>query len=737
MGPGDDSAVGVEGAGGSPRLESGDAQRFVNREMSLLAFHERVLAEARDEANPLLERLKFVGIVGSILSEFFMVRVAGLRQQIEAGVADAEPAGDGLTTAEVLSIVRERGYAIMREARLVLEKLLPRLDEAGIHVLGYDQLDARQHAAADEYFAETVFPVLTPLAFDPGRPFPHISNLSLNLAVLLRSAEAAELFARVKIPSTLPRLVPLVPPRDAAEVDANGRRQYWFLWLEQLVASNLQSLFPGTQILRAHPFRVTRDAEVEVQELEADDLLESIEEGVRRRRFGTVVRVTVEEGTPEKVREILEQNLDVSSQEICAVRAPLGTSSLWAFQDVDRPDLKYKPFVPAVPSPLQRVRGSDLFTVISQRDVLLHHPYDSFEPVLELVRAAAHDPDVLAIKQTLYRVGPKAPIVDALLEAAANDKQVAVMLELKARFDEESNIGWARALEREGAHVVYGLVGLKTHSKVLLIVRREGGRIRRYVHVGTGNYNAVTTKQYTDLGLLTAREDFGADASVLFNYLTGYASAQEYRTFLVAPINLRQRLEALIRREIEHQQQGQPAHLIFKLNALVDKRMMRLLCEASRAGVRVDLLVRGICCLRPGVPGFSENIRVVSIVGRFLEHSRIYYFRNGGAEQVYLGSADLMPRNLDRRVETLFPVEDPALVRRLRDEILTTYLADNLKSHVMVADGSYEKQRPQPGQEPLNSQEWLIARAAAATERAPEPEPARPTVLTRRRRRQG
>ena len=724
-------------ADGPPRLDLGDPQGYVNREMSLLAFHERVLDEARDETNPLLERLKFVGIVGSILSEFFMVRVAGLRQQIEAGVADTEPSSDALTTAEVLNAVRERGYTIMREARRALEALLPLLEQAGIHILGYGQLDARQRAAADKYFAETVFPVLTPLAFDPGRPFPHISNLSLNLAVMLRSPEVDDLFARVKVPSVLPRLVPLVPPEGVPETDASGRRHFWFLWLEQLVASNLQSLFPGLQILRVHPFRVTRDAEMAIQELEADDLLEMVEEGVRRRRFGSVVRVTIEEGTPDQVREILQQNLGVGAQEVCAVQAPLGTSSLWAFQEVDRPDLKYKPFAPAVPSSLQGVRGSDIFTVIGQHDILLHHPYDSFEPVLELVRAAANDPDVLAIKQTLYRVGGNAPIVEALLDAAANDKQVAVMLELKARFDEESNIGWARALEKEGAHVVYGLVGLKTHSKALLIVRREGGRIRRYVHLGTGNYNAVTTRQYTDLGLLTCREDFGADASVLFNYLTGYSSAEDYRKLLVAPINLRRRFEELVCREIEHQQRGEPGHLIFKCNSLVDRRMIRLLYEASRAGVKVDLLVRGICCLRPGLEGLSENIRVVSIVGRFLEHSRIFYFRNAGKEEVYLGSADLMPRNLDRRVETLFPVEDPGLVRRLRDEILGTYLADNAKCRRMAADGSYERPRREPGQETVNSQEVLIARAASAAEPPAQPPQASRKGRARRGQRKG
>ncbi len=722
--PSDGRPVVSPESGAEQHLDPGDPRWYVNREMSLLAFHERVLGEARDESNPLLERLRFVGIVGSILSEVFMVRVAGLRQQIESGGGDAEPSGDGMTTAEVLSAVRERGYALMRESRRVLDELLPLLDEAGFHILGHAQLDARQRSAADAYFAEVVFPVLTPLAFDPGRPFPHLSNLSLNLAVMLRSREGEELFARVKVPSVLPRLVPLVPPEGASEVDARGRRHSWFLWLEQLVAANLHSLFPGMEILRFNPFRVTRDAEMEIQELEADDLLETIEQGVRRRRFGSVVRVTVEEDTSEQVREILRQNLKASQHEMCPVRAPLGTSSLWGLGDVDRPDLKYKPFTPAVPPSLQGVRGSDVFSVIAQRDILLHHPYDSFEPVLELVRAAAHDPDVLAIKQTLYRVGSNAPIVEALLEAAANNKQVAVMVELKARFDEEGNIGWARALEQEGAHVVYGLVGLKTHSKALLIVRREGGKVRRYVHVGTGNYNAVTTRQYTDLSLFTCREEFGADASALFNYLTGYSSPQDYRKFLVAPINMRRCFEQLVRREIEHARRGGPAHLVFKVNSLVDRRMIRLLYEASQAGVKVDLLVRGICCLRPGIEGLSEKVRVVSIVGRFLEHSRIFWFGNGGQEEVYLGSADLMPRNFDRRVETLFPVEDPALVRRVRDEILATYLADNLKSHVMAADGSYAKQRPADGQAALSAQDWLIARAASAAELPPGPAPA-------------
>ena len=532
--------------------------------------------------------------------------------------------------------------------------------------------------------------MLTPLAFDPGRPFPHISNMSHNLAVLIRDQSGEERFARVKVPQSLPRLVPVAAPegaegrREAASLPA-GAPEAWFTWLEQIIAAHLDSLFPGMEIVASYPFRVTRDAELAIQELEADDLLETIERFVRRRRFGSVIRVTVDETMPERIRGILSENLDLAPRDLYEVQSPLGLSSLWDAASADRPDLKYAPLVQTVPPSLDGVEGSDIFAAIRQRDVLLHHPYDSFDPMVELMRAAANDPDVLAIKQTLYRVGRNAPVVEELMEAAANGKQVAVLVELKARFDEESNIGWAKALEREGAHVVYGLIGMKTHCKALMIVRREGDRIRRYTHLGTGNYNSVTTKQYTDLGYLTADDDIGADAAVVFNHLTGYGVSSEYHKLLVAPVNLRQGIEARIDREIEHARRGDEAHLIFKMNSLVDKPMIRRLYRASQAGVKVELNVRGMCCLRPGIPGVSDTITERSVVGRFLEHSRIYWFRNGGDEEILLGSADLMPRNLNRRVEILFPVLDAGIRRRLRDEVLATYLADNQKTRVLHA----------------------------------------------------
>ena len=495
-----------------------DPSLYVNRELSLLDFFERVIDEARDVNNPLLERVKFVGILGSILGEFFMVRVAGLRQQVEAGVV--EMSADGYTPQKLLPLVQERAWGLMNEARDCFSELRPQLDAAGIHMVDFAALDASQKAALDVYFSEQVFPVLTPLAFDPGRPFPHISNMSHNLAVLIRDQSGEERFARVKVPDSLPRLVSVPAPAGGAVVpddDAGEATQQWFTWLEQVIAVNLQSLFPGMEILESHPFRVTRDAELAIQELEADDLLETIERFVRRRRFGSVIRVTIAEEMPERIRGILSENLELGEQDIYTVKAPLGMSSLWDLQRIDRPDLSYQPLVQSTPAVLDGAEEADIFAAIRQRDILLHHPYDSFDPVVDFVSSAADDPDVLAIKTTLYRVGRNAPVVDALMEAAANGKQVAVLLELKARFDEESNIGWAKALEREGVHVVYGLVGLKTHSKIMLVVRREGDRIRRYVHLGTGNYNSVTTKLYTDLGYLTCDDDLGADASVVFN----------------------------------------------------------------------------------------------------------------------------------------------------------------------------------------------------------------------------
>ena len=692
-----------------------DHQLYVNRELSLLEFQRRVLEEAQDQSVPLLERVKFLSILGSNLDEFFMVRVAGLRRQVERGFIDSGP--DGMTPSAQLALIRERVVGLFHAAHECWHKqIVPALKAADICVLDYAQLNKKQRLAANKYFTEMVFPALTPLAFDPGRPFPHISNLSLNLAILIRDKKRVEHFARVKIPNSIPHLVPVEPL--ASERKERGRRgpKQYFVWLEQLIVANLDMLFPGMKILEAHPFHVTRDADTDIQELEAGDLLESVEEGIWQRRFAGVVRVEVNDAMPPAVLDILIENLRVNRNDVYQLRGPVGLSRLRHLSGMDRPELKDPPFVAATPSALQpEEENEDIFAAIRRGDILLHHPFDSFEPVVSFLQQAARDPAVLAIKATLYRVGRNAPVVEALLEAIENDKQVAVLVELKARFDEESNIEWARALERQGVHVVYGLQGLKVHSKTALVVRQEGKLIKRYVHLSTGNYNSVTSQLYTDIGMFTCDEQIGADCTDLFNYLTGYSAKSEYRRLLVAPINLREEFERLIEREIEHQRRGEQGHLILKMNALVDKRMIRLLYEASQAGVQVDLLVRGICCLRPGIRGVSENIRVVSIVGRFLEHSRIFYFRNAGNEEIYLGSADLMPRNLNRRVEVMFPVLEPKLVRHLRDDVLATYLADVVKSRTMQTDGSYVRHEKRCDAGAVNSQESLIARAESSS----------------------
>ena len=683
-----------------------DPALYLNRELSLLSFQSRVLEEAQDPTNPLLERVKFLSILGSNLAEFSMVRIAGLQQQIESGVA--ESGGDSLTLGETLRACYREAYSLMSQSREVFDAMLPELRAAGIYIHQLDELDEGQRRAVGTYFDDKVFPVLTPLAFDPGRPFPHISNLSLNLAVLLRDDTGHRLFARVKVPQTLPRFVRVPAPGDVPGTPESDREAH-FIYIEQLIAAHLDRLFPDLALLGSYAFRVTRDAEMAIQELEADDLLESIEEGVRRRRFGHVVRCSIEERTPQFVRDILTENLEIDPEEMVAIKPPLGTSGLMELYGLDRPDLKDPTFTPAMPAGFEDGAQTDIFAAIRRHDILLHQPYDSFMPVLQLARQAARDPDVLALKWTLYRVGHNAPVVEALLEAADNGKEVAVLVELKARFDEESNIEWAKALEAAGAHVVYGLVGLKTHAKLSLVVRREGERIRRYVHIATGNYNSVTARLYTDLGLMTCDEQIGADATDVFNRLTGYSSVPGFRKFLVAPAHFRTGMVALIRREIAHQRRDGSGHLVFKMNALVDKQFCKLLYEASQAGVRCELLVRGICRLRPGIPGISENITVTSIVGRFLEHSRVYWFNNGGNEELYIGSGDLMPRNLDRRVEVLTPVEGPTLRRRLRDEILETYLHDTVKARRMLPDGSYERITPAAGDEPLNAMEWFIA----------------------------
>jgi polyphosphate kinase len=685
---------------------------FWNRELSLLAFQERVLEEAQDEQNPLLERVKFLSIVGSNLDEFFMVRVAGLKGQLESGALESGP--DGMTPAEELTAIRDRVTALYKAGQDCLRaQLLPGLKKEGIHVVEFSQLTQAQTGVANRYFSETVFPTLTPLAFDPGRPFPHISNLSLNLAVLIRDLQGVEHFARVKVPEGLPQLVPLQDAPKETKSKSKPSKPLYFVWLEQLIINNLQSLFPGMEILEAHPFHVTRDADTAIQQLEAGDLLESVEEGVWKRRFADVIRLEVNDAMPAEILEILLKNLELDRGDVYKMKGPLALSRLKHLLSIDRPDLKDKAFVPALAPALQpQEEGEDIFAAIRRQDVLLHHPFDSFQPVVAFLQQAARDPNVLAIKITLYRVGRNAPVVEALLDAIDNGKQVAVLVELKARFDEESNIEWARRLEREGVHVVYGLMNLKVHCKAALVVRREKDRIRRYVHLSTGNYNTVTAQLYTDIGMLTCDEAIGEDCTDLFNYLTGYSAKVEYRKLFVAPVNLRDQLEHLIRRESDHQKNGGRGHIIFKINALVDRRVIQLFYEASQAGVQIDLLVRGICCLRPGVPGVSDNIRVTSIVGRFLEHSRIFYFHNGGKEEVYLGSADMMPRNLNRRVELAFPVQDPKLVRYIRDEVLDTYLSEVVKTRHMNTDGTYSRDPRYTNRREMNSQEWLIKRSA-------------------------
>ncbi|MDR3612608.1 MAG: polyphosphate kinase 1 [Candidatus Obscuribacterales bacterium] len=685
-------------------LNLDDPSLYINRELSLLDFQKRVLEEAQDESNPLLERFKFLSIIGSNIEEFFMVRVAGLKRQLENGTVSVGP--DGLSPSEQLGSVRETVKSLLEDSHnCLVQSLLPSLKQANILICRYEELSAEQRSLVQSYFLQSIFPVLTPLAFDPGHPFPHISNLSLNLAILILDNRGEERFARVKIPDTLPQLIAIDKPSLGANKSSSPNKQEAFIWLDDLISANLDVLFPGMQVLESHPFHVTRDGEVEIQEWEAEDLLETTEQGIRQRRFGDVVRLTVDLGMPEPLLEILTENLEIETEDVYRVRGRFPLSNLKSIYSLDRPDLKDPPFLPMLPSVLNPdTADDDIFAAIRKRDIMLHHPFDSFQPVINFLHMAARDPNVLAIKMTLYRVGRNSPVVEALLDAMRHGKQVAVLVELKARFDEESNIEWAKALEKEGVHIVYGLLGLKIHSKVALVVRREGDAIRRYVHLGTGNYNPVTAHLYTDIGLFTCDDEIGSDVTDLFNYLTGYSAKRDYRKLLVAPINMREQLEAFIRREIENHKAGKTSHIIFKLNALVDPGMIELLYEASRAGVKIDLIVRGACCLRPGIPGVSENIQVRSIVGRFLEHSRIYYFHNAGKDEIFLGSADLMPRNLYRRVEIIFPVRDPRLSNYLREDVLNTYLADHVKAREMLSDGHYIRCQAKAEFECINSQ---------------------------------
>ena len=668
-----------------------------------------MLEEAFDEGNPILERLKFLAIFGSNMDEFFMVRVSGIRKQVEARIMDVS--ADGMTPPEILNSIRKTSLELYGNALQCLNrKVLPKLDKDGIHIEDYASLTPAQQERIDISFKEVIYPVLTPLAFDPGHPFPHISNLSLNFAIVIRDPKGREKFARLKVPDTLPRLLPVKRSSGSVRKDGTIPHHHYFVWLEQVIAKNLASLFPGMEVVAAYPFRIIRDADIEIQELEADDLLESMQLSIRRRKFGSVVQVAIYENMPQNIRDLLVENLEIRSTELYLLSSPLGMSSLWqVYNQIERPDLKFPTYKPQIPRALTNLSAAGgIFDAISKENIFIHHPYDSFTSVIDFLTAAARDPQVLAIKQTLYRVGQNSPVVDALLEATERGKQVAVLVELKARFDEESNISWARMLEQAGVHVVYGLVGLKTHSKIAMAVRQEGEGIRRYIHLATGNYNANTSRIYEDMGMFTCDEDIGADASDLFNYLTGYSTKQDYRKLLVAPVNLRQRLEVLIRREMENAMAGRAARLIFKVNSIVDPGMISLLYEASQAGVKIDLFVRGMCCLKVGIKGVSENIRVTSIVGRYLEHSRLYYFLNGGKDEIYLGSADLMQRNLDHRVEVVFPLEKPEHIRYLRDVVLEKYLNDNVRARVMGADGIYKRLKPGTGQDALDIQEWLM-----------------------------
>lgn len=683
-----------------------DPSLYFSRELSWLAFNERVLEEGLDERHPLLERVKFVAIYGTNLDEYFMVRVAGLKQQLDADVHARSV--DGRLPAEQLRAISARlRPSLERQQQLLRDVLLPELARNGIKILRYDALSEAAREELRRTFYERVFPVLTPLAVDRTHPFPYISNLSLSLGVEIRDETShgpVEHFARVKVPSSLPRFVPIPSPWGESH----------FVLLEDVIAHNLDALFPGVEVVRSYCFRVTRDADLDIQEDEADDLISAIESELRKRRFGEPVRLEVEAAMPRAMRSLLLEELELEEQDLYAVDGPLAVSGFWTIASLDRPELRDPSFTPVVP---RRVHGAaDMFEAIREGDILLHHPYDSFDPVVQLLEAAAEDPRVLAIKQTLYRTSGTSPVVSALMRAAENGKQVAALIELKARFDEENNILWARKLERVGAHVIYSVPGLKVHAKVTLIVRDEPEGIRRYVHFGTGNYNEKTARIYTDLSLLTCRPDLGADATRLFNSLTGFTRAAKYGRLLVAPRELRARFLEMIDREIEHRKAGRAAGIVAKLNAISDETIVEALYRASQAGVPIELLVRGLCELRPGVPGVSDTIRVRSLVGRFLEHSRIFVFENGGEREVYMGSADWMGRNLDRRVEVIVPVLCPELRDRVTDEILGTLMRDDAQTRWLQSDGTYVRRIPPGGPAHSAQLEFLAAGRSAARE---------------------
>ncbi len=678
-----------------------DANYYFNRELSWLEFNYRVLNEAFDPRTPLLERLKFMAIFSSNLDEFFMVRIAGLKQQALAGVSKLT--ADGRTPNEQLEAIRERLYPLIQQQVKHFEEIIkPQLIENRIYLLDYVEINQEQRAYLHQFFEENIFPVLTPLAIDPSHPFPYISNLSMNLAVIIQNPDTEEeLFARIKVPDVLPRFVKL--PKHLRQ-GPTGKSGIWMaVTLEQVIAHNLESLFPGMNIQECYPFRVTRNADLAVEEDEADDLLLAIEEGLHRRKFGgSSVRLEINNSIPQHLRAKLMTELGLEENDVYDIEGLLGLGDLMSLIGLDLPELKDKSWTPVIPRIFQNLKDissieetgksqehEDIFSLIRQGELLVHHPYQSFsDTVQQLITQAAYDPKVQAIKMTLYRTAGDSPIVTALIAAAENGKQVAVLVELKARFDEENNINWARKLEQKGVHVVYGLVGLKTHTKVVLVVRQEDDKIRRYVHIGTGNYNHKTARLYTDLGLISCRDELGADLTDLFNFLTGYSRQKSYRKLLVAPVNLRERMTELIRREADIARNGGTGRIVAKMNSLVDSKMILELYKASIAGVKIDLIIRGICCLRPGIEGVSDNIKVISIIGRFLEHSRIFYFQNSGNEEIYIGSADWMGRNLNRRVEAITPVESPELISDLQ-EILGILLADNRQAWDLHSDGRY------------------------------------------------
>jgi polyphosphate kinase len=706
---------GRKGASG-PQPSPVPAGLLFNRELSWLEFNRRVLEEALDDSQPLLERLKFLSIFSTNLDEFFMIRVSGLKEEMDEEVPQLSP--DGLTPAEQLREIRARLLPMLEaQTRCLREEILPGLESRGVSITPYKELGRQERLAADVYFAENLFPILTPQAVDPGHPFPYVSGLNLNLGLMVAPGEESKgpgdvpaardgkRFARVKVPPVVPRLVPL----------GDSGTRFTPLW--SLIAANADALFPGMRHGKSHLFRVTRDADIEIREDEAGDLLRTVQQQLRRRRFGSAVRLEVSSAMPAKMTRFLTDSLDLTPDDVYVNESPFNVPDLMQLYQLDLPRLKYRPLPVSVPPPL--LQGGTPFEAVRRGDVLLHHPYTSYNVVTDFIDGAAHDPQVLAIKICLYRTGKDSPVVRSLMEASEQGKQVTALVELKARFDEENNIEWARQLEQAGVHVVYGLVGLKTHCKLALVVRREGDGLRRYVHLSTGNYNPATARAYTDVGLLTADREFGEDATNLFNYLTGYSRYSKYHCLLVAPVNLRERLLGLIGRETEHARAGRPASIIAKINSLTDLEVIGALYEASRAGVSVDLVVRGVCMLRPGVPGVSENVRVRSVVGRFLEHSRVFYFSNDGREEVYLGSADWMNRNLDRRVEVVAPVKDQGLRRYLREVLLDAYLRDNVNARILDADGSYARHPPPQAAEQFSSQGeslWLAG--------PPPPEPA-------------